>query len=140
MKSILLTKRISPVLFTACLLLMASHYAFAAKPVRTPPVVINSVSIDFSINKILITGSGFSNTATVTIGGVDIPSGEISVIDDSNLEIPFSSTTALAVQREGNYALLLNDQAFSLYINSAIPDPGVAAVCPCVRLRRHDLR
>jgi hypothetical protein len=36
------------------------------------------------------------------------------------------------VQRQGSYSLVVNNQAFSLYIDSAIPDPGIVAVCPCV--------
>jgi hypothetical protein len=131
MRSVLYKKCISLILLAGCLLLSASQTALAVKPVKSPPVVINAAIMDFSLSKILVTGSGLTNVNTVALGGVDIPSGEINKIDDNNLELPFTSTTALAVQRQGSYSLVVNGQAFSLYINSAIPDPGIVAVCPC---------
>lgn len=131
MRSVLFKKCFSPILLAACLLLSASQTALAVKPIKSPPVVINAAMMDFSLNKILVTGSGLNNVNTVTLGGIDIPSGEINIIDDGNLEIPFTSTTALAVQRRGSYSLVVNSQSFSLYIDSAIPDPGIVAVCPC---------
>ena len=132
MRSLLFKKYVGPMLLAGCLLLSANQAALAAKPVRIPPVVINAAMMDFSQNKILVTGSGLIDVTTVTLGGIDIPPAEISKIDDNNLEIPFTSTTALAVQRQGSYSLVVNNQAFSLYIDSAIPDPGIVAVCPCV--------
>lgn len=116
------------VLLAFSFLLLTSQFVYAAKPVREAPTIIDSVIVDFNGKTIMVTGSGFNSITNARLGGVTVP---VVVVDDSNLELIFNSTLADIVQSSGNYSLALNNTTFSVYISSAIIDPGVIAACPC---------
>ena len=118
-------------ILTCCSLLSFSHSVYAAKPVKVQPPTIDSVTVDDSNNVIIITGSGLLNASNVTLGGVDVQSA-ISPVNDNQLNLNFNASTALAVPGPGSYSLIVEGKEFAAYFSSAIIDPVLPVVCPCV--------
>lgn len=126
-----------PLLFACSLLLTASTTALAAKPTISPkakPIVTDSVVVDFINSKIIITGKELLAVNEASLGGTDI-SADINATESTNtsLVLDFSADMEGAVSAAGSYALVLNGNAFSVYMISAITNPDTAA-CPCVGL------
>lgn len=117
-------------LIAFCVLVSFSQYIYAAKPVRNPPVTIDSVTVDDLNNTVVITGSGLQIVNTVTLGGVDVQSA-MSPVSDNQLNLSFNASTAAAVPGAGTYSLVVEGKEFPVYFSSAIHDPVIPAICPC---------
>lgn len=100
------------------------------KPPRTAPVVVDSVTVDWANERLIVRGSGFVDSTSFLLGGSGTLLGTENV-SDARLEIPFGSAMEAEVTAAGNYNLEVNGSVqLSVYIESQIIDPG-AAGCPC---------
>jgi hypothetical protein len=91
-----------------------------------------SAHVDREAQKIILKGSGFGQSTTVTLGGVAVVKGNITNLE---LEIPFADEVYSAVQWEASYNLVVDDtNRISVYIDSPIlsPPPPGGLDCPCI--------
>jgi hypothetical protein len=95
-----------------------------------PPVVVDSVTVDWLNEKLVVRGSGFTGSTSFLLGSNATPLATAGVTD-TELDIPFSSVMASEVLSEGNYKLEIDgSMELSVYVESQIIDPG-ASGCPC---------
>lgn len=89
------------------------------------PVVINSVSIDWLNEKIIVYGDNFSGSTTVNIAGV---SATVSNQTSTQLDVAFLSLP------KGNHLLVANDpsgtDSISIYFKGYMVDSTLSG-CPC---------
>lgn len=103
---------------------------------------IHSVQVDRISQKIIVKGSSFGGGTSFTLGGVSVPSTNISTTQQ---DIAFGSDVALAVSWRGSYKLIAEDGGgsveFSVYIGKKIndptpppppPPPPGGPDCPCI--------
>ncbi len=98
---------------------------------------IDSVEVDRGAQVIIIKGSGFDASLSLTLGGISQPSSNIS---STLQEIPFGPALAAAIMWRGSYKLIATDVGgsveFSVYIRAAINDPAPpppgGSSCPCI--------
>ena len=125
-------------LLIGIILLLSSQAVLAVKPGTEPPtppspvIIIDSVVVDYTNSKIVVTGEGFNEVTEVILGGDSI----LADINDSTatntlLEFDFSSNMISAVPTTpGNYSLELNGNAFSVYFSTAVVF-STSTACPC---------
>ena len=101
---------------------------------------VNSVHVDRVGEKILVRGSGFVSGTSFTLGGVSVPTTNVT---DSELDIPFGVEIYTAVQWEASYSLVVDSaEHLSVYIAAPIteppppppppPPPSGGPDCPCI--------
>lgn len=96
---------------------------------------IHSVHVDREGERLLVRGSGFSGGTSFTLGGVAVPTANVSATE---LDIPFGAEIYSAVQWEASYLLVVDGSiAVSVYIDDPIVDPGGdppsgGPDCPCI--------
>lgn len=98
-------------------------------PPEPGPVQVNSASVDWAGESIILRGAGFDVVPGVALGD----SGLLTVLvqSDTELEVEFGAQLAAAVPASGNYQLFVNGAGvLSLYFEAAIVDPA-AGGCPC---------
>lgn len=121
------------------LLLLSSQAVYAAKPVKVPPTpttVIHSVVVDITSNTIVVSGAELATITEVTLGGLAVTfnstDGSTGVINFTDID-----DVVTGVLTAGNYALIVGDNRFSIYLSSADaaaitpPDPVDYTACPC---------
>ncbi len=97
---------------------------------------VDSVQVDRGAEVIVIKGSGFDASLSLTLGGMPLPSSNISMTQQ---DIPFGPELAAAIMWRGSYKLIATDAGgsveFSVYIRAAIndptPPPPGGSSCPC---------
>jgi hypothetical protein len=100
-------------------------------PPPPDPISINSTSIDWLNEKIIISGQNFSASTTVSIGGLPATIGSQSV---NQIEIPLDAAIAGIVK--GNHNLVIDDlpsassSAISLFVKAELINKD-ATGCPC---------
>jgi len=100
------------------------------EPVAAAAAVVDSVTVDWFNQRLVVRGSGFTGTTEFLLGGNVTPLSTANV-SDTLVELPFDANLASEVVSEGNYNLLVDGAvALSVYIESSIIDPA-AAGCPC---------
>jgi len=90
---------------------------------------VDSVTVDWLNQKLVVRGTGLDTVAAFTLGG----SAPLATTDvtTSALDIPFDSTVAGVVTASGNYALAADGATvMSVYFKSDVVDPS-AGGCPC---------
>ena len=115
----------------ACMSLLGTNIASGAE--------VDSVHVDRVEEKILVRGSGFVPGTSFNLGGVSVPTANVT---DSELDIPFGIEIYTAVQWEASYSLIVDDAArLSIYIAAPIteplpppppPPPSGGPDCPCI--------
>lgn len=94
-------------------------------------VLVDSVTVDWQNEKLVVRGSGFTGSTSFLIGSGVIPL-VTSGVTATELDIPFSADLATEVLFQGNYRLDIDGTIqLSVYIESQIIDPG-AGGCPCL--------
>jgi hypothetical protein len=98
----------------------------------TPPAIaVNSATIDWLNEKILVAGENFSPSTTITLAGISATIGSQTA---EQIEIPFD--TAIAGIIKGNHNLIANDgpsastSSLSLFVKAEIIDKASGG-CPC---------
>jgi hypothetical protein len=95
------------------------------------PVVVDSVTVDWLNEKLVVRGSGLTGAGTFLLGSGVTPLVTAN-LTDAELDIPFSGDIATEVLSQGNYKLDVDGTIqLSIYIESQIVDPG-AGGCPCL--------
>ena len=103
----------------------------AAEPPPPDPVVVDSVTVDWVNEKLIIRGSGFVAGTEFHLGSGAGPLSK-SFISSSLYDVFFDLAMANEVTSEGNFALLVDGVAqLSLYIESQVIDPAADPGCPC---------
>jgi hypothetical protein len=101
---------------------------------------LHRVSVDRINDKILVRGDGFDGSTTFTLGGVSVSPANVT---PTQIEIPFDTDVAAAVQWRGSYRLVANGSTWiSVYIAAPIEAPGepppppvpppAGTDCPCI--------
>lgn len=128
MRKNLMIKRLGIVLFLFAIFGMVQ----AKRPTPSPEpslVVVDSVTVDWANQRLVVRGSGFEDSTSFQLGG----SGALVTqgVTSNQLEIPFSETMAAEVISQGNYSLAVNGSVqLSVYFASQVIIPG-ASDCPC---------
>jgi hypothetical protein len=97
----------------------------------SPAISVNSATIDWLNEKIIVRGANFSADTTITIAGQPVTIGSQTA---DQLEIPFDA--AIAGIPKGNHNLIANDTpssstgSMSLFVKAEIIDQDLAG-CPC---------
>jgi hypothetical protein len=122
----------------------APLFLLAAAWLGTAPAAyaqaLHSVSVDRANETIVVRGSGFDGSTTFTLGGVAVTTANVT---PSQLDIPFGTDVADAVQWRGSYRLVANDSVWiSVYVAAPIeapgdpppppPPPPAGTDCPCI--------
>lgn len=100
-------------------------------PPAPPAISVNSATVDWLNERIVLGGENFSASTTVTIAGI---SATIDSQTADRIEIPFDA--AIAGMLKGNHNLIANDgpssstSSLSLYVKAEIMDKD-APGCPC---------
>ena len=95
------------------------------------PVVVDSVTVDWLNEKLVVRGSGLTGPPSFLLGSDPTPLVTAGVTA-TELDIPFGATLATEVLSQGNYRLEVDGTIqLSIYIESQIIDPG-AGGCPCL--------
>lgn len=95
-----------------------------------PEAVVESVTVDWFNQVIVVRGSGFAESTVFLLGGNATELATANVTD-TELELVFDANLASTVDLPGSYNLLVDGAvALSIYIESAIVDPA-ATGCPC---------
>ena len=95
------------------------------------PVAVDSVTVDWLNEKLVVRGSGLTGASSFQLGSSVTPLVTANVTD-TELDIPFSGDMATEVPSQGNYKLDVDGTIqLSIYIESQIIDPG-AGGCPCL--------
>lgn len=95
------------------------------------PVVVDSVTVDWFNQQIIVRGSGFvPGSTSFTVG-----SSAVAIVpaagSDTETYLPFDADMAAQVLSQGNYALAVDGVIqLSAYIESQVVDPA-AVGCPC---------
>lgn len=94
------------------------------------PGTVDSATVDWFNQKLVLRGTGLDTVAAFTLGGsVALTTDNVT---PSSLEIPFDADVAGEVTDSGNYALIADGAvALSLYFKSQVIDPGADPNCPC---------
>jgi hypothetical protein len=93
------------------------------------PVVVDSVTVDWLNEKLVVRGSGLAGATNFVLGN-SVSLGVASVTD-TELDIPFNLDMADEVLSQGNYNLKVDGAVqLSVFIESQIIDPGDTG-CPC---------
>ena len=104
------------------------------EPVDEPvadPLMVDSVTVDWLNEKLVVRGSGFSGSTSFLLGSSATPLSTTD-ITASELDIPFDSVLAAEVMSQGNYSLDVDGTVeISVYVESQIIDPGDTG-CPCL--------
>lgn len=93
---------------------------------------IFSAHVDRDAQKIIVKGSGFNQSTTLTLGGVAVVKGNVT---GNEVEIPFATEVYSAVQWEASYSLVIDGtNRISIYIDAPIlaPPPPGGPDCPCI--------
>jgi hypothetical protein len=98
---------------------------------------LHSVHVDRAGERILIRGSGFAPSTAFSLGGIAVPSANVTA---SELELPFGTEIYSAAQWEASYALVMDGAVTaSVYIDGPIvgppgpPEPPSGGPdCPCI--------
>jgi len=101
---------------------------------------LHSVTVDGVNERIIVRGDGFDLSTTFTLGGVAVATANVTATE---LDIPFDTDVATAVQWRGSYRLVANDSAWiSVYFPAPIEAPGEpppppppppgGTECPCL--------
>ncbi len=93
---------------------------------------IYSAHVDREAQKIIIRGTGFNQSTTLTLGGVSVNTANVT---GTELDIPFAAAVYLVVQWEGSYNLIVDDiNRITVYIEAPIlaPPPPGGPDCPCI--------
>lgn len=92
--------------------------------------VVESVTIDWLNEKIVVRGSGFTGSTSFLLGSSALPLGTANVTD-AQLDIPFNFDMAAEVTSSGNYKLEVDGSVqLSVFIEAQVIDPA-ATGCPC---------
>jgi hypothetical protein len=97
----------------------------------SPAISVNSATIDWLNEKIIVSGENFSGDTTITIAGQSVTAGFVSA---DQIDIPFDA--AIAGTLKGNHNLIANDapssstSSLSLFVKAEIIDKNTAG-CPC---------
>lgn len=100
-------------------------------PALSPVISVNSATVDWLNEKIIVRGANFSVSTTITIAGQPTTIGSWTA---DQIEIPFDA--AIAGIPKGNHNLIVNDApssstgSMSLFIKAEIIDLALAG-CPC---------
>jgi hypothetical protein len=140
MKKDLIFKGLSVFLFTVAVQTVVEAAAPACKgpnkndpgceEAAVVPVVVDSVTVDWVNEKLIVRGSGFVVSTSFLLGSSAIPLVTTNVTD-TQLDIPFNADLAAEVQSQGNYNLVVDGAVqLSVFIESQIIDPA-ATGCPC---------
>jgi hypothetical protein len=98
--------------------------------VAAAAVVVDSVTVDWLNEKLVVRGSGLGGATSFVLGN-SVSLG-VAIGTDTELDIPFSLDMADEVQSQGNYNLLVDGVVqLSVFIESQIIDP-LDVGCPCV--------
>jgi hypothetical protein len=123
-----LGKRGNPSLLTSLLVTTASMMFIS---VDLNAAEIYNARVDRENQIIIIQGTGFVPSTTVTLGGIEVPTANVV---GTQLEIPFAAEVYSAVQWEGSYNLIIDGtERISVYIDAPIvaPPPPGGPDCPC---------
>ena len=107
--------------------------------VAPPAIAVNSASVDWLNEKIIVRGANFSADTTITIAGQTATIGSQTA---DQIEIPFDA--AIAGIPKGNHNLVANDVpsassgSMSLFIKAEIIDQSLTG-CPCEAGWKSDL-
>jgi hypothetical protein len=103
------------------------------EPVQPPAesaAAVDSVTVDWFNQALVVRGSGFSGLTEFLLGGNPTLLATANVTD-SVVELPFDATLAAEATTQGNYNLWVDGAiVLSVYIEAAILDPA-ATGCPC---------
>jgi len=103
--------------------------AAAAEPALAP-VVVNSVTVDWANEKLVVRGSGFTVSTSFLLGSSATPLVK-SGVTDTELDIPFNAVMQAEVPSQGNYKLDVDGTVqLSIFIESEIIDAADTG-CPC---------
>jgi len=98
--------------------------------------LIHSVIVDYAQSKVLVKGENL-DTAPVSaaLAGVDI-TGDLVILSNTQLEIPFSSTVSNTVDKSGTYVLSVTTGDGNVTLSAFIPFaliyiPPSNDPCPC---------
>lgn len=100
-------------------------------PPPSPPISVNSATIDWLNEKIIVGGENFTGSTTITIAG---QTAIISSQTANQIEIPFDGDIAGTLK--GNHNLIADDgpssstSSLSLFVKAEIIDKDTAG-CPC---------
>jgi len=107
-------------------------------PVAAFTAEIHSVHVDREGERVIVRGSGFDLTTGFTLGGVAVPTANVT---PTELDIPFGPEIYSAVQWEASYRLIMDGtDSVSVYIDAPItapppppppPPPPGGTDCPC---------
>lgn len=130
MRKVLMFNRLGIALLMLAIYGLAQAAKPPPKPPKVAPVVVDSVTVDWVNERLVVRGSGFVDSTSFLLGGSGTLLGTDNVTD-AQLEIPFNAAVAAEVTSQGNYNLEANGSVqLSVYIESQIVDPA-AAGCPC---------
>ncbi len=96
---------------------------------------VYSVQVDRDEQKLIVTGTDFNNSTSVSLGGIEVLKANVSA---DQFDIPFATAVYSAIQWEGSYNLILDDTVrISVYIDAPIvapppPPPPGGPDCPCI--------
>ena len=94
------------------------------------PVVVDSVTVDWLNEKLVVRGSGFTVSTSFLLGSSATPLSTAGVTD-TELDIPFSAVMQDEVPSQGNYKLDVDGTVqLSIFIESQVID-AAATGCPC---------
>ncbi|MFV8817723.1 hypothetical protein [Haliea sp. E17] len=98
-------------------------------PAAAASTVVDSVTVDWANEKIIVRGADLDTVTDFTLGGsVPLTPGASS---PTQVELLFDADIAAAVAGTGSYALQIDgSDAISIYFVSAVVDPA-ATGCPC---------
>ena len=96
------------------------------------PAVVESVTVDWAGEKLVVRGSDLTNSTQVLIGGNPTPLPVANVdVSGVQLDVPFNADMAAEVSAAGSYNLTVDGTVqLSVYIESEVIDP-LATGCPC---------
>lgn len=101
--------------------------------VAAAPAVVDSVTVDWFNQALVVRGSGFTGSTSFLLGSGVTPLATANVTD-TQLDIPFAQVggeLAAEVTLQGNYKLEVDGSVqLSVYIESQIIDPANTG-CPC---------
>ncbi len=102
----------------------------ASAPAVASAVVVESVTVDWLNEKMVVRGSGFTGSTSFLLGSSASPLGTDNVTD-AELDLPFNSDMAAEVTSQGNYNLEVDGSVqLSVFIESQVIDPA-ATDCRC---------
>jgi len=94
------------------------------------PVVVNSVTVDWANEKLVVRGSGLTVSTSFLLGSSVTPL-VTSGVTDTELDIPFNLVMQAEVPSQGNYKLDVDGTVqLSIFIESKIIDAADTG-CPC---------